>query len=506
MKRLIVCCDGTWNHLEMACPTNVVKIAKAIKPVAEDGTAQILYYDEGVGTETGNTLTNFSEKFLGGGMGIGLEHNIKQAYRFLANNYEDGDQIYLFGFSRGSYTVRALAGMINFAGLLARHQITEIAEAHDLYRAAKKANSPEAKKFRNKHNSEPVPIHCLGCWDTVGALGIPDKLPFIGIDKSFNKKFRFVDTKLNKWVKNAFHALAINEERKEFTHTLMQKAHGASQNLEQVWFAGDHGSIGGGSEFKQPLSNIALQWMMDKVSGIGLDLHAEQSNPLPQDAFAYFKPEENIIYSTKKRDVPKNSVFHESAIQRFVDVPIFRQSLIKSAKDQLQAKSNGFVSHVHQTSSSLTLAPGQFAITLVHAQNLMNNSKIKLVKGGKYELSVPNYLYWLDGGIFCKADGWNVEQEAVQSQLDGMTGAAKKNIIKLGKKQRVLPDNNWFMLGVCLGSSYKKEPCYAIGFNNTLTANKDCTLHTFANDFDTFLYDMYGNNKGWLPLTVKRVS
>ena len=108
MKRLIVCCDGTWQKLANSCPTNVVKIAQAIKPVASDGTPQIVFYDEGIGT--GDEIN----RITGGAFGWGIDQNIQDAYRFLCLNYEAGDEIYLFGFSRGAYTVRSLAGLLAY--------------------------------------------------------------------------------------------------------------------------------------------------------------------------------------------------------------------------------------------------------------------------------------------------------------------------------------------------------------------------------------------------------
>ncbi|MEH2008448.1 DUF2235 domain-containing protein [Nostoc sp.] len=104
MKRLVICCDGTWQQLISPYPSNVVKLAQSVKPIARDGVTQIIFYDPGIGTE--------SQKVLGGATGLGIDRNIEDCYRFLSLNYVPGDEIYLFGFSRGAYTVRSLAGMI----------------------------------------------------------------------------------------------------------------------------------------------------------------------------------------------------------------------------------------------------------------------------------------------------------------------------------------------------------------------------------------------------------
>src|ERR671932_2296063 len=128
MKRLIVCCDGTWQKLTSPCPTNVVKIAQAIKPFANDETPQVLYYEQGVGTE------DEADKIFGGAFGRGIDDHIQDAYRFLCLNYVEGDEIYLFGFSRGAYTVRSLAGLIYCSGLLSHKNIRKTSEAYQLYR------------------------------------------------------------------------------------------------------------------------------------------------------------------------------------------------------------------------------------------------------------------------------------------------------------------------------------------------------------------------------------
>ena len=113
-KRLVVCCDGTWNTPEMESPTNVVRLARNLLPRGRDGLPQLLHYDKGVGT--GGRI----DRIVGGALGKGLDTNIREAYEFIASNYVEGDEIYLFGFSRGAYTVRSLAGMIGYAGLLGR--------------------------------------------------------------------------------------------------------------------------------------------------------------------------------------------------------------------------------------------------------------------------------------------------------------------------------------------------------------------------------------------------
>ena len=136
-KRLVVCCDGTWNEPDQEVddnpadetePTNVLKVVRGLAPVDGGQVPQVVYYDTGVGTQ------GLADKYTGGGLGSGLSENIQQAYRFIANNYREGDELFLFGFSRGAYTVRSLAGFIGAAGLLRKENLRLLPEAYALYR------------------------------------------------------------------------------------------------------------------------------------------------------------------------------------------------------------------------------------------------------------------------------------------------------------------------------------------------------------------------------------
>jgi uncharacterized protein (DUF2235 family) len=293
MKRIIVCCDGTWQTLETPYPTNVVKIAQSIQTMATNSNEsiyQILFYDEGIGT--GNLL----DQIEGGIFGLGIDQAIQRAYRFLCLNYQDGDEIYLFGFSRGAYTARCLAGFIYCSGLLKRQYIRKIPEAYQLYRNRDEDTRPsgeKAVKFRQKYGDN-VPIEVLGCWDTVGSLGIPDLVPYIPIDNWLNKKYEFFDTKLNRYIKKAFHAVAIDETRKAFDVTRMTPHHPGQ--VTQIWFPGEHGCVGGGTLATKGLSDAALDWMMDQVSAIGLDLNKDYI----EDGI---KPEYNTIFNKDNQKI-----------------------------------------------------------------------------------------------------------------------------------------------------------------------------------------------------------
>ncbi|HZU89951.1 MAG TPA: DUF2235 domain-containing protein [Stellaceae bacterium] len=239
-KRLIICCDGTWDDADATADfTNVVRIARAIKPMdTRTGTAipQIVYYHSGVGTG-GDAF----EHIIGGAIGFGLSRNVRDGYAFVANNYCEGDEIFLFGFSRGAYTARSIAGLIGWAGLIHKGDMDDFALLWEGYRLKDHPGHPDARLyFPNRHES--VPIKGIGVWDTVGALGVPGHL-----GEMFTQFYQFHDTNLGPHVENAFQALAP-----------------ADQKLLQVWFAGAHSNVGGGYD-EHGLSDIALAWMAGQI-------------------------------------------------------------------------------------------------------------------------------------------------------------------------------------------------------------------------------------------------
>ena len=258
-KRIAFCADGTWDNADTQ--TNVYKLFKALPVSAE----QMPFNDDGVGAD-GNRLW----KLLGGAFGTGLWQKIKDGYTKIAQVYEAGDSLFLFGFSRGAYTARSLAGMIAACGLPTKN-FTD-----DLVNTAFEA-------YRNKNNRQallqtlagcslyPAQITMVGVWDTVGSLGIPSAIG--EIDPIV---YGFLDTGLSPAILNAYHALAIDEKRAEFPPTLWASAPAVGQTLEQVWFCGVHSDVGGGEPDDLPgataLSDITLSWMMSKASALGLQI------------------------------------------------------------------------------------------------------------------------------------------------------------------------------------------------------------------------------------------
>ena len=260
-KRIVVCCDGTWNTPNEQTPTNVVKIARAVLPTGDDGVPQSVFYDWGVGTEKG------LNRLLGGAFGDGLLRNVEDGYRFIVHNWEPGDELFIFGFSRGAYTARSIVGFIRNCGVLKRTDGDRISEAVRLYKSATfHPDSPEAKKYRADHSQE-TDVHFIGVWDTVGSLGIPLQ----GLHVLTRARYQFHDVELSGIVKNAYQALAIDEQRWPFKASVWADIDKPGQAVEQVWFSGTHKDVGGGNP-EGSLADIPLTWLAQKASACGLDL------------------------------------------------------------------------------------------------------------------------------------------------------------------------------------------------------------------------------------------
>ncbi|MGC2399187.1 MAG: DUF2235 domain-containing protein, partial [Acidobacteriaceae bacterium] len=257
--RIAYFCDGTWN--DPANNTNVFQLSTATLQIPGQ---QNCTYDSGVGTG-GNPL----DVLLGGALAAGLISKVKAGYTQIAHLYDPGDEIFLFGFSRGAYTARSLAGMIAICGLPTRNVDQECVDtAFQAYRD--QVNRAMLLNALQDYAMEDARIRMVGVWDTVGALGIP--AAWGGIDAI---QYGFLDTSLHPDVLNAYQALAIDEQRAQFPPTLWDGPFAPSQTVEQVWFCGVHCDVGGGySSFADDnntlLSDITLGWMAGKAQALGL--------------------------------------------------------------------------------------------------------------------------------------------------------------------------------------------------------------------------------------------
>jgi hypothetical protein len=311
-KNVVVCCDGTWNTPEemdrgLPCPTNVVKLYNAL--VRDD--TQHAYYHPGVGTGKG-----WWDHVVGGGTGEGLDQNIMSAYRWLASAYSSEDRIFLFGFSRGAYTVRSLGGLISRCGLLDLTEFTDnprevwkrVQEVFAAYRDG--ADFPNAKKYPfhgtepGKNSKETTPIHFIGVWDTVGALGIPDDLTLLGLFDNADK-YRFHDTTLSRIVVHARHAVALDEKRESFAPTLWTQVERPT-DAKQIWFPGVHSDIGGGY-LETGLSDGALDWMLNEAVACDLKIRDSAQEQLKPDPLAILHDSYSGVFKilkTRPRSAP----------------------------------------------------------------------------------------------------------------------------------------------------------------------------------------------------------
>ncbi len=329
-KRIIICTDGTWNTPKTKkgedASTNVWRMYELVRNRATDGTPQLKYYHAGVGT-TGSKI----DRIVDGASGRGLTANMKDCYDFLARYYRPGDSVYLFGFSRGAYTARSLAGLIRNCGIVdvekAESKKLErgdlLKRAYALYRNRDPDTLPIASRavqFRADYAHPDFNLACIGVWDTVGALGIPVEHALTTPIRWFNESVaKFHDVNLSSYVDCAFHALALNERREAFKPTLwVQQPHAkaAGQVLEQVWFAGVHSDVGGGySASERGLANVSLRWMVNRVSdtcGIELDL-----TPLAKQESV---PSEFVVHDSMSWLYQLGNTLHLSRpFQRIVD-------------------------------------------------------------------------------------------------------------------------------------------------------------------------------------------
>jgi uncharacterized protein (DUF2235 family) len=292
-RHIVICADGTWNRPEEEpddVPTNVLRLARGVCPTNPAGDLQHVFYDWGIGS--------YYDRVRGGVAGLGIHKNIMDGYRYIVQNYEPGARIYLFGFSRGAYTVRSLCGLINNCGILKRPDARRIEEAFQHYKRKGADYKPSGKasvEFRRRYSHALREVHFVGVWDTVGALGVPFSV--LGL---FDSDDEFYDTKLGDNVHIARHALAIDERREDFEPTLWQPRPGL--DLKQVWFAGVHADIGGGypSDDKGHLaSDVPLKWMLDEAADAGLALESHLLRAVKPVATARLHSSRRHVYRLK---------------------------------------------------------------------------------------------------------------------------------------------------------------------------------------------------------------
>lgn len=301
-KRLAMFLDGTWNDPD--ANTNVWRLYAMTAEHGDDGIRQIRYYDPGVGTR-------WYDRVIGGMLGWGLSKNVRAAYLWLVQNYDPGDEVFIFGFSRGAYTARSLAGFIMRCGLTHPGAPFSVVEMFDYYRRQTVRPFHELEYIQKcLKDGKPLPpgegplnteeqwllryadrihIHFIGVFDTVGALGIPwGDFPVIS-----RKRNRFHNDRLGVLFDNACHALAVDEHRETFKPTLWtdyakkgEDFKAVNLKYEQRWFNGAHANVGGGYP-RDPLALRPLRWMQDKAHACGLGFRTKaELAPAGEDEIA----------------------------------------------------------------------------------------------------------------------------------------------------------------------------------------------------------------------------
>lgn len=511
MANLVVCCDGTWNTAEQSdggvpTPTNVVRLFNLVSERDKDGVEQKKYYHPGVGTDGG-----IVSRALGGGIGLGLDRNIKSGYRWLCANYTKGDRIFLFGFSRGAYTARSLGGMATRFGLidpagLKEHDVWEriddlFANGYRVKGAKRETFTAKGWKFRTGEGGDgphDIPVHFIGVWDTVGALGIPDHLGLLNLIDD-PTKHQFHDTQLNKLVRHGRHALAIDEMRASFEPTLWTATEG--RDVKQIWFPGAHSDVGGGYR-EIGLSNGSLLWMLAEATGKGLAIDTGVAEQIKSDCRDLLHDSLSDIFKllpSKPRAIPPLDIADEAVLHRSVTdrckLPPVTQMPYRTTK---------------------RLGAGQSITLPVYAMMPWNPTGLFLERGTyKFEASGE----WLDSDIPCPPSGAEDGKFHVGEigHLVGSLIGSAETLFKraTGSKEadfwftRRHENMPWFALvGVVANGKLDAKGAvthdpFLIGDGLPKQAiDEPGYFYAYAND----AWNFYGNNRGSVSLTVTRLS
>lgn len=514
MKRLIVCFDGTWNTPEqeengVPAPTNVFKIFNAIaESDSSDSREQKKYYNPGVGTKGG-----FIGSVLGGTIGVGISRNIKSAYHWLANNYEEGDKIFLYGFSRGAFAARSLGGLLG-CGLLDLKDVgsekswKRVKRTYDKGYRKQQCNSKDWAKneWQFFHNGRPVPIHFIGVWDTVGALGVPDDLEILNIFEK-KKNWYFHNTEIGANVSTARHAMAIDEIRSSFSVTRWLDPN-KKADLKELWFPGVHSDVGGGYA-DTALSNGALLWMIEESKKVGLVFREGVESTIVANPLGAMHNSYKGAFA-KLRSRPRNidalttanaNLFHPSALIRKKASPIGYPAYHPT--------------HILELGESFTVE--------VYADTQWNYTGVYLEKGQRFTFSASGK--WQDSKDTCNWEGTEDGKLTMgdMARLGGsLIGKIEDVAAKISKNESTdfwftkrVEGFKWFALvGAITNDSGKKSATKNDGSpvlhqyvelaahqSNLLKIECSGYLYCFPND----VWGLYGNNRGSLSLTIVRV-
>jgi hypothetical protein len=489
VRRLIVCCDGTWATAEDETVTNVRRFANALGDTDEHGNPQLAYYQPGVGTE-GPLLA----RLIGAATGAGLSNNVLDAYHWLATRFEPGDRIAVVGFSRGAYTARSLAGMISSCGFTEEDDWKTIQLLYDrAYRKGQRTRDGLTFRF-DPDRPDEIPVDLVAVWDTVGALGVPDYLGGLGVLDPVHR-YDFHNVTLNPHIQFGRHAVAMDETRRPFAPTLWSRPYASGQDVAQVWFPGSHQDVGGGHS-QMGLSDAALLWMIDEARqtvGLGFQKSTvEQIRPDPfdvlhDDAFpgplrSVVEPVVEVLLQPRPRAVPPidpdepDDSIHPSAYERNLIPSISGGRYRPTRRPKLgQAVTIEVAADRPWTETGLYLDPGE------------------------YEFSADGQ--WRSGGEAAGPVGSPSGPVAAVASLftvlfRRLTGQSDATFL-FARREVDLP---WLSLvAVVANEAYER---IGVGTGTRHRVRQGGYLYAYAND----AWGEYANNQGAVKLTVTKVK
>lgn len=525
-KHIVVCMDGTWN--DPTEQTNVYKLfrllegderrvaeAGAIRPhLRKEGAGLLGLYVEGVGARGRH------QGPLGGALGVGLHDRVIDAFVLVSQAYAPGDRLWVFGFSRGAWAARSLAGFIARAGLL-----DDAGRADAAVRA-------ETLWFEFKHGKlgdrgdhywqgrDPQPIELVGVWDTVGALGVPFFNGLRVVDGLEARLFEFADLDLSPRVKHGRHALAIDETRFDFSPTPWN----ARAGVVQTWMPGVHGDVGGGHE-RAGLSDDALQWMVGEINGLGAGLELATTrlkDDFRPDALADRHDEaRKLVWQLrprKPRQIPVDAQLAPAVAARLRGRADYRPAALRPHPactaffaDAAPPPAERLVP-VKEALPTRRLPVGDSDSSVVFAQKWWNAAGLEVKAGERYRITAAGT--WTDRDNSADARGYSStnfmmrfaeSSRRLESALWFALIAAVNEDVALELKN---PTSGNFVTGGMesfvrgVGRVDAASQLQATGLLCELTADRDGFLYFFAND-SAFAYS---NNSGYLDVTVSRLA
>lgn len=518
-KQIIVCMDGTWN--DPSEQTNVYRLFELLagvkSEVAEAGPVrshqrrqqdgQIAFYLEGVGAN------GREQNLIGGALGSGLHDRVIDAYLLLSQVYQTGDKIWVFGFSRGAWSARSLAGLVAKAGILPA--------AHDADAADRAEQVWLAYKARDIHydfwsERDALPIKMIGVWDTVGALGIPFANGLQFVDDLERKWLDFADLHLSPRVEHGRHALAIDETRFDFIPTRWEER----RNIKQIWFAGVHADVGGGYR-QRGLADLSLRWMLDEVQQLGGLILNQDIQHIQGDPSANRHEQASALVwqlrPRQARQIQQHDELHASVFERLNKRLDYRPLALKAVQACAafftnQTPAEEVYDHHDEVSHATELQAGDSVILQVHAQNLWNSARLRVAAGHVYEIQAQGK--WSDREYETDADG--IESQSV---IQGWFAPARRfktadwgTLIAAVHADADLEQKNpntsnavfqFFEENINqIDDLDQQSEMHRIGILSQITIGRNGYLYLFFND----VRFAYGNNRGLLTVKIRRLS